>query len=59
MQNQWMRWTVRGLESVLMLNLMKYANPAQFRAFEDELLGRATKTALSMEMSASAHRGEL
>jgi len=58
-KNQWMRWTARGLESVLTLNLVNYANPTQFTAFEDELLGRATKTALSMEVSTSVNRGAL
>jgi hypothetical protein len=58
-KNQWMRSTAPGLKSILTLNLVKYANPSQFTAFEDELLGRATKTALSREVSASANRGEL
>ena len=58
-KNQWMRWTAAGLESILTLNLVRYANPAQFKEFEDEVLGRSTKTILSMEVSASPNRGEL
>ena len=58
-KHQWMRWTAPGLESILTLNLVRYANPTQFEEFEDELLGRATKTTLTMEVSASANRGEL
>ena len=58
-KNQWMRWTAPGLEALLTLNLVRYANPDQFAAFEDELLGRSTKTSITMEVSAWANRGEL
>lgn len=46
-----------GLESVLTLNLVGYANPTQFSAFEDELIGRSTEMTLTREISAAAKRG--
>ena len=44
-KNQWMRWTEPGLESLLWLTLVRYADPEQFAAFADELLERSAKTA--------------
>ena len=58
-KNQWMRWTAPGLESVLTLKLVRYANPTQFKEFEDELLDRFTKTTLTMLVSATGNSGEL
>ena len=58
-KNQWMRWSELGLESLLWLNLMRYADPEQFAAFADELLERSAKTAITMEVSVGATRGEL
>ncbi|WP_255191950.1 ISH6 family transposase [Natronobeatus ordinarius] len=58
-KNQWMRWTESGLESLLWLNLVRYADPEQFAAFADELLERSAKTAITMEVSVDATRGEL
>jgi len=58
-KNQWMRWTESGLESLLWLNLVRYADPEQFGAFADELLERSAKTAITLEVSVDATRGEL
>lgn len=58
-KNQWMRWTESGLESLLWLTLVKYADPEQFAAFADELLERSAKTAITMEVSVDATRGKL
>ncbi|MHC3437416.1 ISH6 family transposase, partial [Natrialbaceae archaeon A-gly3] len=57
--NQWMRWTESGLESLLWLNLVRYTDPEQFAAFADELLERSAKTAITLEVSVDATRGEL
>ncbi len=48
-----------GAESLLWLNLVQYADPEQFAAFADELLERSAKTAITMEVSTEATRGEL
>ncbi len=58
-KNQWIRWSEAGLESLLWLNLVQYADPEQFAAFADELLERSAKTAITMEVSTEATRGEL
>ncbi|MFC4246488.1 ISH6 family transposase [Natribaculum luteum] len=58
-KNQWMRWTESGLESLLWLNLVRYAESEQFAAFADELLERSAKTAITLEVSVDATRGEL
>jgi hypothetical protein len=42
-KNQWMRWTTEGLEGLLQLRLVKYADPDHYRSFFDELLQRSTK----------------
>jgi len=44
-KNQWMRWTAEGLEALLQLRLVKYADPAYYESFLDKLLHRSTKTA--------------
>ena len=41
-KNQGMRWTAEGLEALLQLRLVKYADPEHYRAFLDELLHRST-----------------
>ncbi|ELY62305.1 ISH6 family transposase, partial [Natronococcus jeotgali] len=50
-KNQWMRWTAEGLEALLQLRLVKYADPDHYRTFFDELLNRSTKTAISCDLS--------
>ncbi|ELZ15373.1 hypothetical protein C476_17887 [Natrinema limicola JCM 13563] len=52
-------WSEVELESLLWLNLVKYADSEQFAAFADELLERSAKTATTMEVSVDATRGEL
>jgi hypothetical protein len=42
-----MRWTAEGLEALLQLQLVKYADPDHYREFFDELLNRSTKTIMS------------
>ncbi|OIB56117.1 hypothetical protein BBD46_19725 [Natrialba sp. SSL1] len=37
-KNQWMRWTAEGLEAMLQLWLVKYADLDHYRSFFDELL---------------------
>ena len=41
-KNQWMRWTEAGLEVILNLRLVKYADPEYYRDCFDELLHRST-----------------
>ena len=58
-KNQWMRWTAEGLEAMLQLRLVKYADPEHYRSFLDELLQRSTKTAMSCDLSIESTRGKL
>ena len=39
-KSQWMRWTATGLEAILNLRLVKYADPDHYQAFLDELFRR-------------------
>ena len=39
--------------------LVRYVDPEQFGAFADELLERSAKTAITLEVSVGATRGEL
>ena len=54
-----MRWTAAGLEAMLQLRLVDYANPKQYQAFKHGLLQRSTKTVISCDLSVEATRGEL
>ena len=58
-KNQWMRWTTEGLEAILQLRLVKYADPEYYQSFLDELLQRSTKTAMSCDLSIERTRGKL
>ena len=58
-KNQWMRWTAKGLESILNLRLVKYADPDHYQSFLDELLQRSTKTAMSCDLSVETIRGNV
>jgi len=58
-KNQWMRWTAAGLEAILNLQLVKYADPDHYRSFFDELLQRSTKTAMSCDFSVETTRGKV
>jgi len=58
-KNQWMRWTEAGLEALLQLRLVKYANPDHYRTFFDELLNRSTKTTMSCDLTVEATRGKV
>ena len=58
-KNQWMRWTTEGLEAILQLRLVKYADPEHYQSFLDELLQRSTKTAMSCDLSIESTRGKL
>jgi len=54
-----MRWTAEGLEAILQLRLVKYADPAYYQLFLDELLQQSTKTAVSCDLSVESTRGKL
>ena len=58
-KNQWMRWSAAGLEALLQLRLVDYANPEQYQAFKHDLLQRSTKTSISCDLSVKATRGKL
>ena len=58
-KNLWMRWTAEGLEALLQLQLVKYADPSHYQLFLDELLQRSTKTAMSCDLSTESIRGKL
>jgi len=58
-KNQWTRWTADGLEAILQLRLVKYADPQHYQSFLDELLQRSTKTAMSCDLSTEITRGKL
>ena len=55
-KNQWMRWTKEGLEAILQLRLVKYADQSYYQSFLDELLQRPTKTAMSCDLSIESCR---
>jgi len=57
-KNQWMRWTAEGLEAILQLRLVKYADPEYYQAFLDELLQRSTKTAINCDLSIESTRAK-
>lgn len=54
-----MRWSESGLEPLLWLTLVQYADPELFTMFADELLEGSAKTASTMEGSVDATRTEL
>jgi len=58
-KNQWMRWTAEGLEAILQLRLVKYADPEYYQAFLDELLQRSTKTAINRDLSIESTSGKV
>jgi hypothetical protein len=58
-KNQWMRWTTEGLEALLQLRLVKYADPDHYRSFLDEVVQRSTKTAMNCDLSIESTRGKL
>jgi hypothetical protein len=58
-KNQWMQWSAAGLEALLQLRLVSYANPDQYQAFKHDLLQRSTKASINCELSVEATRGKL
>jgi len=58
-KNQWMRWTAEGLEAILQLRLVKYADPEYYQAFLDELLQRSIKTAINCDLSIESTSGKV
>jgi len=58
-KNQWMRWTAEGLEAILQLRLVKYADPEYYQAFLDELLQRSTKTVINCDLSIESTSGKV
>ena len=48
---------MEGLEAMLQLRLVKYADPEHYRSFLDELFQRSIKTAMSCDLSTESTRG--
>ncbi|GCF15398.1 hypothetical protein Harman_33330 [Haloarcula mannanilytica] len=57
-KNQWMRWTAEGLKTIFQHRLVKYANPAYYESFLDNLLHRSTKIAINCELSIESTGGK-
>jgi len=49
----------RGIEAILQLRLVKYADPEYYQAFLDELLQRSTKTAINCDLSIESTSGKV
>ena len=47
------------IEALLQLRLVKYADPAHYQSFLDELLQRSTKTAMSCDLSIESTGGKV
>ena len=58
-KRDWMQWSEGGLEALLQLRLVNYANPDHYQAFKHDLLQRSTKTSISCGLSVAATRGKL
>ncbi|RLM57143.1 ISH6 family transposase [Halobellus sp. Atlit-31R] len=58
-KNQWMRWTAEGLEALLQLRLVKYADPAYYESFLDKLFHRSSKTAMNCDLSVESTGGKV
>jgi hypothetical protein len=54
-----MRWTEDGLEALLQLRLVKYANPGYYRQFFDDLLQRSTHEKIRCTVSVTATGGDV
>jgi len=50
-KHKWMRWTTRGLESILRLILVRYTNEPAYNAFRNEIMGRSTPNPISCVVS--------
>lgn len=58
-KRDWMRWTEDGLEALLQLRLVKYANPGYYRQFFDNLLQRSTHKKIRCTVSVTVTGGEV
>jgi hypothetical protein len=58
-KKQWMRWTTEGLEAILQLWLVKYADPVYYRSLLNELLQRPIKKLMNCDLSVESIRGKL
>jgi hypothetical protein len=58
-KRDWMRWTADGLEALLQLQLVKYANPAHYQSFLDDFLQRSLQTSLHCTVLVTASGGEV
>lgn len=58
-KRDWVQWSVDGLETLLQLLLVKYANPGHYREFFDDLFQRSTHSELRGTVSVTAAGGEV
>lgn len=58
-KRDWRQWSADGLETLLQLQLTKYANPGHYREFFDDLLQRSTHRAIRCTVSATAVGGDV
>ena len=58
-KRDWMQWKEEGVEALLQMNLVKYANPDQYRQFFDGLLQRSTHRKIRCTVSVTATGGEV
>lgn len=56
-KQQWMRWTQHGLEAMLTLLLVEYANPDLYDTFLNKMVGRSIKTTITCEVLSETTRG--
>lgn len=54
-----MRWTAEGLESLLNLRMVEYADPDHYQEFLDKVIQRSTKTATNSDLSIGGTRGKV
>lgn len=50
-KHKWMRWTTRGLESILRLILVRYTNESAYNTFRDEMRGKSPSNLVSCVVS--------
>ena len=58
-KRDWMQWSESGLEALLQLRLVKYANPDYYRQFFDDFLRRSTHKKIRCTVSVTATGGEV
>jgi hypothetical protein len=58
-KNQGMRWTKEGLEALLQLRLVKYADSPHYQSFYDQLSQQSIKITMIYDFSVESTGGKL